>query len=555
MFGTLKGRILTIVAVVAASVAFLVINGITLGLDLQGGMYLALEVDDPQKTMTAEARRDATDQALQVINNRIDEFGVLEPDIRKSGDERIIVQLPGVDDEERAKKIIERTAFLEFQHVLPTTELMTALPRIDRAIVASGKVAAPAADSDTTTKPAGPSPMDILFQQQRDSAARASGDSAAAGPANADSAQADSADAEIAAVPTNERNRPLGALLAESGQDGEFLVADADRKKIEQYLALPEVQRVMPRNIELAWGKTPQGRGAELYHSLYVLQKDAFMRGSSLTDASAGRDQQFNKTMVYFQLNRRGGRVFERETGSHIGKRIAIVLDNQVQSAPNVISQISTSGQIEMGNAPMTEARDLALVLRAGALPAPIRIVEQRSVGPALGQDSIDKGKLAGIIGIGLVFLIMVGIYRLSGFLAIMALVVYILMVMGLMAILPSASLTAPGIAGLILSIGMALDANFLIFERIREEIDAGHSNRAAMDDGFRHAMSAIVDSNLTTIITALILFQVGTGPVRGFAVTLTIGILASFFSAVFVTKTFYMLYLDRKAPGEPISI
>jgi len=556
MFGTLKGRILTIVLVVAASVAFLLINGITLGLDLRGGMYLALEVDDPQNTMTAEARRDATDQALQVINNRIDEFGVLEPDIRKSGDDRIIVQLPGVDDEDRAKAIIERTAFLEFQHVLPTTELMKALPRIDRAIVASGKVAAPSADADTTTKPAGPSPMDILFQQQRDSAARAGGDSATAGNvATADSAQADSADAATDALPTNERNRPFGALLAESGQDGEFLVADADRNKIVQYLALPEVQRVFPRNIELAWGNAPQGRGAELYHSLYVLEKDAFMRGSSLTDASAGRDQQFNKTMVYFQLNRRGGRVFERETGSHIGKRIAIVLDNQVQSAPNVLSQISTSGQIEMGNAPMTEARDLALVLRAGALPAPIRIVEQRSVGPALGQDSIDKGKLAGIIGLVLVMLIMLGIYRVAGFLAIMALGVYVAMVMGLMAILPNASLTAPGIAGLILSIGMALDANFLIFERIREEIDAGHSNRAAMEDGFRHAMSAIVDSNLTTIITALILFQVGTGPVRGFAVTLTIGILASFFSAVFVTKTFFMLYLDRKAPAEPISI
>ncbi len=554
MFGTLKGRILTIVAVVAVSIAFLVLNGITLGLDLRGGMYLALEVDDPEGTMTPEARRDATDQALQVISNRVDEFGVLEPLIQKSGEDRIIVQLPGIDDEERAKAIIERTAFLEFQHVLPTTDLITALGRIDRAIVASGKVAAPTATADTAAKPAGPSPMDLLFQQQRDSAVRADGDSAATGNLAAnDSAPADTA--EDVSLPTDERNRPLGALLMESGQDGEFLVADADRPKVEQYLALPEVQRVMPRGIELTWGKTAQGRGAELYHSLYVLEKDAFMRGSALTDASAGRDQQFNKTMVYFQLNRRGGRVFERETGSHIGKRIAIVLDNQVQSAPNVISQISTSGQIEMGNAEMTEARDLALVLRAGALPAPIRIVEQRSVGPALGQDSIDKGKLAGIIGIGLVLLIMVGIYRLSGFLAIMALVVYILMVMGLMAALPDASLTAPGIAGLILSIGMALDANFLIFERIREEIDAGHSNRAAMEDGFRHAMSAIVDSNLTTIITALILFQVGTGPVRGFAVTLTIGILASFFSAVFVTKTFYMLYIDRKAPGDPISI
>jgi preprotein translocase subunit SecD len=551
MFGTLKGRILIIAAVVLASVAALVYNGITLGLDLQGGMYLALEVEDPQNTMTADARRDATDQALQVINNRIDEFGVLEPDVRKSGDDRIIVALPGVKDEERAKAIIERTAFLEFQHVLPTQNLMNALSRIDRAIIASGKVAQPS-QRDTTSKPTGPSAMDVLFQQQRDSA-RASGDSAATGNLAAnDSAQGDTANATL---PTDERNRPFGALLMESGQDGEFLVADADRSKVEQYLALPEVQRVMPRDIELAWGKTPQGRGAELYHSLYVLQKDAFMRGSSLTDASAGRDQQFNKTMVYFQLNRRGGRVFERETGSHIGKRIAIVLDNQVQSAPNVISQISTSGQIEMGNAPMTEARDLALVLRAGALPAPIRIVEQRSVGPALGQDSIDDGRLAGIIGLVLVMLIMVGIYRVAGALAIAALLVYVSIVLGLMAALPNASLTAPGIAGLILSVGMALDANFLIFERIREELGAGHSNRAAMEDGFRHAMSAIVDSNLTTIITALILFQVGTGPVRGFAVTLTIGILASFFSAVFVTKTFMMLYLDRKAPGEPISI
>ena len=553
MFGTVKGRILLIVAVVATSVAFLVFNGITLGLDLQGGMYLALEVADPQGTMTPEARRDATDQALQVITNRIDEFGVMEPLIQKAGDERIIVQLPGIRDEARAKAIIERTAFLEFQHVRPTQDFMNALARVDRAIIASGKVAVTAPAADTTRKPAGPSPMDILFQQQRDSAARA-GDTTRA-LAQGDTAAADTGAAADAALPTDERNRPLGALLMESGQEGEFLVADSDRRKVEQYLALPEVQRAMPRDVKLAWGKTAQGRGAELYHSLFVLEKDAFMRGSALTDASAGRDQQFNKTMVYFELNRRGGRVFERETGQHIGDRIAIVLDNQVQSAPNVISQIGSRGQIEMGNAPMEEARDLALVLRAGALPAPIRIMDQRSVGPALGQDSVDKGKMAGIIGIVLVLGIMVVIYRVAGFLAIMALIVYVLMVLGGLAALPDAALTAPGIAGLILSIGMALDANFLIFERIREEMDAGHSNRAAMEDGFRNAMSAIVDSNLTTMITALILYQVGTGPVRGFAVTLTIGILASFFSAVFVTKTFFMLYLDRKAPGEPISI
>ncbi|HET9439675.1 MAG TPA: protein translocase subunit SecD [Longimicrobiales bacterium] len=550
MFGTLKGRILLIAAVVAASVTFLMVNGITLGLDLQGGMYLALEVADPQGTMTAEARKDATDQALQVINNRIDEFGVSEPLIQKLGDDRIIVQLPGIRDEERAKKIIERTAFLEFQHVLPTQQFLNALPRIDRAIVASGKVATPAAAD--TSKPAGPSPMDLLFQQQRDSAAQARGDTAAADTSAADTSAADTA--EAATLP-GDRNSPLGSLLMESGQDGEFLVADSDKKTVETYLALPEVQRAMPRGVKLLWGKTPQGRGAELYNSLFVLEDKAFMRGSALTEASAGRDQQFGKTMVYFGLNRRGGRLFAQETGKHIGDRIAIVLDGQVQSAPNVISQISTNGQIEMGNATMEEARDLALVLRAGALPAPIRIIEQRSVGPALGQDSVDRGKIAGIIGLVAVLIIMVAIYRVSGILAIMALMVYVLMVLGGLAAFPDAALTAPGIAGLILSIGMALDANFLIFERIREEIDAGRSNRVAMDEGFANAMSAIVDSNLTTMITALILFQVGTGPVRGFAVTLTIGILASFFSAVFVTKTFYMLYLNRKAPSEPISI
>jgi protein-export membrane protein SecD len=551
MFGTLKGRILVIVAVIAISLAFLFTNGINLGLDLQGGMYLALEVADPQGTMTSEARKDATDQALQVINNRVDEFGVAEHSIQKSGDDRIIVALPGVKDEDRAKKVIERTAFLEFQHVLPTQSIMNSLQRIDRAIIAAGgAVDTASTPADTATKPAGPSPMDLLFQQQRDSVARASGDTTAAA---GDTASADSADATLPTA--GERNRPFSSVLAESGQDGEFLVSATDRPRVEKWLALPEVQRALPRGVELTWGKDPQGRGAELYHSLYTLDSESFMKGSSLTDASAGRDQQFNKTMVYFELNRRGGRVFERETGSHIGKRIAIVLDNQVQSAPNVLSQIGARGQIEMGTAPMEEARDLALVLRAGALPAPIQIIEQRSVGPALGQDSIDQGKMAGIIGMVLVLLIMVGIYKLSGLMAIGALVVYVIMLLGGLAMIPGATLTAPGIAGLILSVGMALDANFLIFERIREEMAEGRTNRAAVDEGFKQAMSAIVDSNLTTIITALILYQVGTGPVRGFAVTLTLGILASFFSAVFVTKTFMMIYLERKAPSEPISI
>lgn len=544
MFGNVKGRIILILAVVAACAGLLITRGVKLGLDLQGGMYLALEVEDPQKTLTEEARRDATDQALEVIRNRMDQFGVAEPLIQKVGDDRIVVQLPGVRDEARAKAIIERTAFLEFKLVKDPRDFVSALTRIDRAIVAAGgapKSAADTASKDTTAGAARPSPMDLLFQQQRDST-RVAGDTTAT----------DSADALLPGA--GDKSRPLGGLLLDGGAEGEFVVAETDVNEVKRYLAMPEVQRLIPRNTTLMWGSKAVGRGAELYRSLFVLEDQSFMKGSSLADASAGRDPQFGQTMVYFQLNRRGGRVFERVTGSHIGDRIAIVLDNQVHSAPTVQSQIGSSGQIELGQSPMEEARDLALVLRAGALPAPVAIVEQRSVGASLGQDSIDQGKIAGIIGVLLIIAIMVGVYRLAGLLSVLALVVYVLMIMGGLAAF-DAALTAPGIAGLILSIGMAVDANVLIFERIREEMEAGRTNRQAVDEGFHQAMSAIVDSNLTTLITALILYQVGTGPVRGFAVTLTIGILASFFSAVFVTKTLFMIYIARKGPTEPISI
>ena len=541
MFGTLKGRILIILAAIAVAAGFLIKNGIKLGLDLQGGMYLAMEVSDPNKTLTKEAKKDATDQALQVIRNRIDQFGVSEPLVQRIGDDRIVVELPGVRDEERAKNIIERTAFLEFKLVKPVREVVAALPRIDRTIIQSGGAVAVAETDTTKATPQGKSPMDILFQQQRDSAA-----------AKKDSTATDSADAALPAP--GDKNHPLGSLLLESGSEGEFLVADADMEKVNKYLAMPEVQRLLPRGTTLLWSGKPVGRGAELYHSLFVLDSDAFMKGSALQDAQAGRDNQFGQTIVSFQLNRRGGRTFERVTGSHIGDRIAIILDNQVQSAPVVQGQIGANGQIEMGQSPMEEARDLALVLRAGALPAPISIIEQRSVGASLGNDSIQKGKLAGLVGIALVILIMIGIYRFSGFLAVVALGVYVLLVLGGLAAF-GATLTAPGIAGFILSIGMAVDANVLIFERTREELLAGKSVRLAVDDGFHHAMSAIIDSNLTTVITGLILYEVGTGPVRGFAVTLVIGVLASFFSAVFVTRTFMLMYLQRRGTAQHLSI
>jgi preprotein translocase subunit SecD len=536
MFGTLKGRVILLVAVIAAAIGFLYANdGVTRGLDLQGGMHLALEVDDPEGTLTPEMRRDYTDQNLHILRNRIDQFGVAEPLVQKVGDDRIIVELPGIRDEARAKAIIEQSAFLEFKLVRPTGEVMTALQRMDRLVAA-------AIGQDTALAAAAPSEeesslQDMVFRRQ------ATGDTAAAGQDTA----------VLPAAPAPASQRPLTSLLMEGG-DGEFLVAEQDVNTVKRYLALPGVIDALPRQVELRWDARAIGRAGVLYRSLYVLTTRPFVTGERLTNAAAGRDPQFNYTMVTFELDRRGGRLFGEATGANIGNRIAIVLDTLVHSAPVVNSRIEQRGQIEMGQAPMAEAQDLALVLRAGALTVPLRIVEQRSIGPSLGRDSIEKGQVAGLIGLFLIVAIMIVYYRVAGVMAIAALSIYMLLLFGGLAAI-GATLTAPGIAGFILSIGMAVDANVLIFERIREELLLGRSPRAAVDAGFQHAMSAIVDSNLTTLITALILFQVGTGPVRGFAVTLAIGIIASFFSAVFITKTFFLLYMERKRAGEPISI
>lgn len=552
MFGTLKGRFLVIILILAACGWSLFDNyrecrnqagdeprtcsPIKLGLDLQGGMHLALEVADPDGTLTQEAKIDATDRALKIIRTRIDEFGVAEPLIQKVGDDRIIVELPGIREEGRAKEVIQRTAFLEWRLVTGGREFANALPRIDRAIVqVLGPQGTEEAGADTTPAQR-ESVADLLFQQRGDTAGAA-----------ADSAAEES-------VETAPSRRPLTALLNRGDGEHDFLVAEADVPRAMRYLELPEVQRLMPRNVEALWGSEPEARGAQLYRRLYLVEARPFLTGERLQDATATRDPQSFQTIVVFELDRAGGREFERQTSQHIGDQIAIILDNQVHSAPVVQSRIGSSGQITMGNAPLSEAQDLALVLRAGALPAPLTILEERTVGPSLGADSIQQGQVAGIIGVLLVVAIMVVYYRLAGFLAVLALGFYVALVLGGLAGL-DATLTAPGIAGLILSIGMAVDANVLIFERIREELAEGRSPRAAVDAGFKQAMSAIVDSNLTTLITGLILFQVGTGPVRGFAVTLSIGIVASFVSAVFVTRTLFLVYLQRRRATQPISI
>jgi preprotein translocase subunit SecD len=295
--------------------------------------------------------------------------------------------------------------------------------------------------------------------------------------------------------------------------------------------------------------------GVESVRYLYALDDRAIVTGDRLVDAQAQLDPLTNAPTVNFELDRAGGRRFAEETGRHIGDYMAIILDNEVQGRPPVIEdRIGRSGRITLGGRTIEEARDLALTLKAGALPIPLKIVEEGQVGASLGQDAVHSGIIAGIIGSIFVVVVIVAYYRMAGVLAIGALSLYILMTLAALAAL-GATLTLPGLAGLILSIGIAVDGNVLIFERIREELALGKSVALSVDEGFRHAMSAIVDSNATTALTGLFLFQFGTGPVQGFAVTLIIGIVASIVTAVFVTRTFFMIWLDRRPAMSTLSI
>ncbi|MCY3706423.1 MAG: protein translocase subunit SecD [Gammaproteobacteria bacterium] len=559
MLKSLRGRIIFIAAILGICGYYIYANGLKLGLDLQGGMHLVVEIDDPDGTLTDEARADAIDRAETVLRTRIDELGVEEPLIQKVGSDRIIVELAGISDENQAKDVIRRAAFLEFKLVRSWVDFAPDLPRIDRVIVATlgaDSLSSLGRDVQAPTS----SIEELLFgaSEEEDSAAAERGGAEAGEDAAVDAEGEQVAQDDASAAEAEEDDSavlsPFTALLNQGSEDGVYLVAEEDVEAAELFLSIPEVQRAMPRDISLQWGMEPVGLTGRIYRQLYVLNEDAFITGQMLENAVSARDQQFNTPQVQFELSRRGGRRFAEVTGQNVGEFLAIVLDGEVVSAPVIRDRIGARGQIELGGSTLQEASDLALVLRAGALPAPLRIMEERTVGPSLGQDSVDQGRIAGMIGLVLVVLIMCTYYRVAGVLSVFALGVYVVLVLGGLAMF-GATLTVPGIAGLILSVGMAVDANVLIFERIREELDAGRAVRTAVEDGFGNALSAIVDANLTTLITALILFQFGTGPVRGFAVTLSIGILASFFTALYVTRSFFFMYLSRKRATDPISI
>ena len=573
MFGSVRWRLIWIAVLVAicgfALVPETIVDEVTgeseqvwplkLGLDLQGGMHLAVEIYDPEGALSGQDLDDAVERTLTTIRNRIDEFGVREPTIQRSGN-RIIIELAGVDDPEQAKRIATETAFMEFKIVTDGQEFMDALERIDRAIVNEVGIE----NLQVTTLETEPEVdlSDILGGGADSVAAEdpaEEADEAVEEDPAADSLAAEGGEAETedAAEAVDEATaRPLSALLGQGRILGEYLVPQEDQPTAAAWLELEGVRDALPRGVTLHWGVEQVGAGAGSYVPLYVLEAEPLITGDMLQDAGpANRDPTFNQPIVPFETTRRGSRVFERGTARNIGENMAIVLDDRVQSYAVIRSVLSRRAQIELTpGASFQEAQELALVLRAGALPMPIEVVEERNVSASLGEDSIRQGRTAFIIGIVGVIIVMMIYYRAAGILAVGALLTYVVFMLGGLAGL-DATLTLPGIAGLILSIGMAVDANVLIFERVREELAAGKTPRTAVDAGFGNALSAIVDANLTTLITGIILFQFGTGAVRGFAVTLCIGILASFFSAIYVTRTLFIMYLNRRGSRESVSI
>ncbi len=415
-----KIPLVAVVVGLAVWFAFPLSERINLGLDLQGGMHLILKVDTTNLPPEA-LKQDVTGVALEIIRNRIDQFGVREPLIQRQGTDHILVQLPGITDRERALKLIGQTALLEFKLVADSQRL---LERALDGTVPEGHTLA----YDETGDP-------LLLE---------------------------------------EADRLTGGILADAW------VEPGD-------LGLPEVS---------------------------------------------------------FRMTRDGARTFGRLTGSNLNRRLAIVLDGIVQSAPVIQSRITDAGRIT-GQFTRAEAHDLAIVLRAGALPAPIAIEEERTVGPSLGRDSIRSGVLATAVGGALVVVFMIVYYLLAGVIAVTALVLNLLLVLGGLGYL-SATLTLPGIAGILLTLGMAVDANVLIYERIREEVRTGRPLSLALSAGYDKAFSAILDSNVTTLFAAFFLYWFGTGPIRGFATTLGIGISASMFTAIFVTRLIFEWLLSQ---------
>lgn len=492
---------------------------------------------------------DAIAQNLEILRNRIDQFGVSEPSITKQGNRRVVVELAGITDVGRAKRIIGQTALLEFNLVKEPQIFQDIITKIDDLL--KRDLAAKQGTLDTSkTDSTGAS-----GKVSKDKALNVSELFAGSSIVPSDSANKSSDSVQVDKDIFS--GNPFISLLRDVGR-GEVAVPAQNLRAVERILNTPEVKKIIPPDAEFAWSNKPEQVADEKYYYLFLVKKEPELNGALLTDArqqlasGAGLTRQGEWT-VTMQMNDEGTKIFSRVTGANVNKRLAIMLDKNVVMAPNIKERIPSGSASIEGSMDANEAKDLAIVLRAGSLQAPMHVIEERTVGPSLGQDSISKGTWAAFISLLLVMLFMAVYYKLSGLLADVALVLNIVILLAFMALF-KATLTMPGIAGIILTIGMAVDANVLILERIREELRAGKTVRTSIDAGYDRAFWTIFDSNITTFLTALVLFQFGTGPIKGFAVTLMIGIIVSMFTAIVATRVVYD-YIARRYNLKALSI
>ena len=477
-----------------------------------------------------EEAEDAINRVLEILQNRVDQFGVSEPTIQKQGKHRIVVELAGIQDSKRARDLLQSTALLEFYLVKNpsiTNEIITLLDnglKKDSTFAANTEDMGNTATEGTVNNEA--TNVSELFSNESDT---------------------------LETVDQLFLDAPFSSLL--TALPGDLAVEKKNLYALKNLLNSEKVQSILDKSggqfllsnsaDDLATGTT------EEFYRLYFIEKSPELTGGIVEEAKADLGSlgggSAGQPVVSLTMNSDGSRTWSRVTGSNIGERIAIVLDSKVHMAPSIREKIPGGRTQIEGFSDINEAKDLAIILRAGALPAPVNIIEERIVGPSLGADSISQGTRAVIIGLLCVIVFMVIYYKMAGTIADFALIWNILLVLAILASL-QATLTLPGIAGLILTVGMSIDANVIIFERIREELRKGKTPKAAIDSGYDRAITTIIDANVTTLIASLVLYQFGTGPIKGFATVLFWGILISMFTAVFITRTIFSTYISRRS-------
>ncbi|MDR2732460.1 MAG: protein translocase subunit SecD, partial [Fibromonadaceae bacterium] len=520
-------------------------KSVNFGLDLAGGTSIILEID--KSGLKPDEASDIQERSLEIIRNRVDQYGLSEPQIFPSGNNRIVADLAGVDVDD-ARNLVGGTAMLEFKIVAEQEKASQALTLIDNYLKGRNLP-----DLDTASaKPAG----DSLLTEATTAEASSEGAEAdllsddallLGGKTDTATKEAIIGEGEAPAATYLNPDRPFTGYMVNYGSN--LAVPEAYISRVQAILEMPGVKALIPRDVDFAWGRgfEKEQNGNKL-KNLYLLKRRAEMDGKEISTAHPYRISDglsAGQVAVSLKFKGMGPKKFGSVTGNNVGKQMAIVLDGQVISAPVIRDRIPNGEAQITGLADMAEATQLAVVLRAGALPAPMKIVELRNVGASLGEDNIKAGFGSALVGFAICLLFMIFYYNFAGLVANVGIFVNMIMI-GAALSLFHATLTLPGIAGMVLTAAMALDANIIIYERIREELRAGQMARMAVAKGYEKAFSAIIDTNITTFFVAFILYKVGTGPVKGFGLTLMVGIAASLFSALTVTRAIFDMKLSK---------